>query len=321
MSLNLSYIFSSKEQKRDVLIPYALQDSFFAPIVHDFIDYGYEISFCLFGGAGAYQPFALASEPLDTPEKQEQFARGFWCHSEEGRFKAKIKLSLWLGQAGNIHSFLHELMHFYQDTLGLYLLPLKEQGVVPVMADLRSSVLVFLFCEAWAEVEAIRTCWSLNHKGLDSRGWLGALGSPDWGALARFYDGLLQEGADEAVSAARTFERWYDMPQRRYYERQATGIYEREFLRLTCDVDKDKITDHLRCVKFSDLLLRIPQEHRPRYFEQVDWDLIQSQKLKFPERFSCACNDAWLDIKCASPPYLWKRLREGEIAGSQVPPG
>ncbi len=329
------YILYTAKYKRKIMIDYALKDSFFEPIVHDLIDYGYEITFSIFGGAGAYHPHALTTEALDTPEKRSMFTNGFKREVEVGTFKAKIKLSLWLGRGGNIHSFLHELMHFYQDMLGFYLLPLKEQGVVPVMADARTSVIALLFCEAWAQVEALRACWSFRHRNVDSAPWKGALASPDWGSLARFYDKCMAENRGEAWAAAQTFEQWYKGKHRGYYEKYALSLYDLELERLTSDVDSASkttgaITAHLRGADLFSLILKIPKGVVPSYFGKIDW---KSELFNEPRNGSvlCKCADTkncyWSsqnenihEVKCASPPYLWKRLRMAEIEESEVPP-
>ncbi len=335
MSLRVPYNFLSSRKKRDALLACAMEDSFFAPIAHDLIDYGYEITFSFSGGAGAYQPFALATEVLDMPEKQQMFSKGFERQVEAGVFKAIIRLSVCHGYGGHCHSFFHELMHFYQDMLGLYLLPLKERGVMPVMADLRTSITALLFCEAWAEVEALRTCWAFGYKGADKRPWEAAVRSRGRGALARYYGQCLDEGADEAVAAARAFERWYQGAHRLFYERHAARIYESEMLRLMDDVAlpserRDFIAAHLRGAPLSILLEKIPQDVIPRYFAQIDMDCdifneprisgSLSRFCKVEDCFWSVSNTDVHEIKCASPPYLWRQLRQAEIQNAEVPP-
>jgi len=335
MPLKLPYIFSSAKDKRQEMIDLAMKDSFFEPIVHDLIDYGHEITFPIFGGAGAYQPHALTTEALDTPDKQIMFAQGFAAKVEEGAFKAKIQLSIWLRRGGNAHSFLHELMHFYQDTLGLLLMPLKEQGVMPIMANLRTSVIVLLFCEAWAEVEALRACWAFKYKEIDDDPWKGALASPDWGDLARFYYEKMNENRGEAWAAAQTFTQWYKDKNRAYYEHHALEIYTRDIVRLTEDVagaakTNDAIKNHLRSARIPALLKKIPQNIVPKYFDLIDWendalnepqyDLVLLRCKEAQEHYGVIENENIHEVKCASPPYLWKRLRDAEIAKSEVPP-
>ncbi len=335
MPLKLPYTFSSTKYRRKEMIDLALKDAFFAEIMHDLIDYGHEITFPVFGGAGAYQPHALTTEVLDTPEKQLMFTHGFAHEVEAGTFKAKIKLTSWFGRGGNAHSFLHELMHFYQDTLGLLLMPLKEQGVMPIIADLRTSVIALLFCEAWAEVEALRTCWSLKYKEIDDAPWKGALASPDWGDLAKFYAERMAENKGEAWAAAKVFEQWYNGKYRDYYEFHALNIYESDFERLSGDVDSaaktnDAIKDHLRSVRIPTLLKKIPQDLVPKYFDHIDWenaafnepqnDLVLGRCDDFEAHYGVIENDALHEIKCASPPYLWARLRDSDIESSEVPP-
>lgn len=318
------------------MIALALEDMFFRPVVHEMIDYGYELGFSLFGGAGAYQPFAVSTEVLDSPEKQDMFVRGFLKQADSGAFKAKIKLSLWLGRGGNMHSFLHEIMHFYQDMLGLYLLPLKEQGVMPVMADMRTYIMAVLFCEAWAQIEALRTCRALKLKQIDDTAWRGALVSRDWGKLARFYDEKLAENKGESYAAARSFEQWYAQKKHRcFYERHAMGIYESEFIRFTDDLEGDSgnegaIGERLRSASFSELLNKIPQDVVPKYFNEIDRnnaafnepcdETVLRRCNEKISQFGSAKPDSLHEIKCASAPYLWKKLRESDIANSEIPP-
>jgi hypothetical protein len=335
MPIKLPYTFCPIKDKRQAMIDVALKDPFFEPIVHDLIDYGHDITFPFFGGVGAYQPFAVSTEVLDTQDKQIMFAQGFASQAVAGAFKAKFRLSIWFGRGGNAHSFLHELMHFYQDMLGLLLMPLKEQGVMPIIADLRTSVIALLFCEAWAEVEALRTCWSLKTNGVDDAPWKGALNSPDWGGLARFYDARLCENKSEAWAAARTFEQWYKGRHRDYYEFHAIEIYESELVRVSADIDPasktgDAIKEHLRSGRIPALLKKIPQDAVPKYFELIDWenaalnepqnDLVLGRCDDATEHYGAVENYALHEIKCASPPYLWKQLRMAEIKSSQVPP-
>lgn len=332
MLINPSYIFMPRKEKINALLSFAMQDAYFEPIIHDLIDYGHDINFSFLGGAGAYQPFALSTEQIDTPEKQQQFSNGFWAMSEAGNLKAKIKLSLLLGQEGNIHSCLHELMHFYQDISGLYLSPLKEQGVLPIMLNLRSQIAALLFCEAWAQTEAIRTCWALREDG-DKRGWMGATSSPDWKELALGYDKDMQGGTDEKVAAAAVFKRWYKGDHRSFYERHAMRCYDMDFARLTEDVQD--VSDENAAQKMIDLELpmliaRVAEDRVPKYFSQIDWhdDLVTQPQDKhvlasvkaFEDKYGVSENYDVQQIKCGSPPYLWKRLREVEITTSEVPP-
>ena len=332
MQISLSYILEIEEKKRDRLLDFAMKDEFFKGIIHDLIDYGYKIKFSILGGAGAYKPFALSSEKLDTPQKQQQFTHGFWKMSEAGNMKAKIQLSLLLGAGGNAHSFLHEILHFYQDMYGLYFLPLKEQRVFPTSLDANGNIVSILFCEAWAEIETIRTCWSLAQKG-DDLGWVGAINSPDWKDLAKSYDYDLQNGVDEAKAAANAFRSWYKSKQRSFYETQALKIYEINFARYVDDV-KDisdaQISDNLRSLELADILARIPQNHIPKFFTQIDLgDELFSKPVsanviksinEIEKKYGAEHSGNIQDIRCGSPPYIWKRLRNAEVEASEVPP-
>ncbi len=313
--------------KRNEIISYAMQDKFFAKLLNDLRDFGYEISFSSFGGAGEYQPFALSTEKIDSPEKQHQFASGFWSMIETGGVKSKFKFSNLLSVDINAHSFLHEMMHFYQDMHGIYLLPLQEQGEFPVLLDAKGDIVATMFCEAWAQVEAIRTSWALQEKGSAS-GWNGAINSPDWKGLARAYDNDLRGGVDEAVAAAKIFKLWYEGKQRIFYEKHAIKAHESNLERYLNGTEV--IKDNFRMLELPMLIVRIPKEGMPNFFHQIDWEdelyssvtsssvLARVQELE--EVYGKADNTNLQQIKCGSPPYLWHRLREADKQSSEVPP-
>ncbi|MGH1376093.1 MAG: DUF6782 family putative metallopeptidase [Alphaproteobacteria bacterium] len=332
MSLSLSYLKMSDAEKCKVLLSYALQDKLFEKIIDDLSDYGYEVSFSFFGGAGAYMPFAVATESLDNPSKQAQFSSGFWRMIESGQYKARFRLSLFAGLHGAAHSFLHEMMHFYQDMYGLYALPLQEQGRFPICLNANSDIVAILFCEAFAQVEAIRTSWALLQTG-DDLGWRGALSSPDWAGLAKQYDDALQSGVDEAKAAADIFKAWYKGKHRTFYEQHALSVHETN-MRRYCDgvqnLSDAIIGQNLRSIEIPALFARLPQENVPRYFGQIDWNdplfmSVQSPKVQrqlelLETRFGNADNPNIQDIKCGAPPYLWHRLRMSAQNDPDHPP-
>lgn len=300
--------------------------------MNDLIDFGCDIKFSFSKGTGAYTPFALSTEKLDTSEKQMQFSHGFWSMAEAGQMKAQMVFSLRLGRAGNCHSFLHEVMHFYQDMYGLYLIPIKETGVFPICLDLKSTIIGLLFCEAWAETEAIRTCWSLKNKGNDT-GWRGAITSHDWKALAVAYDKDLQDGIDEAKAAANTMERWYKGSHRLFYEKHAARIYDLNISRFTVDIPDfpdPQYSANFRALEVDQLFQRLPQDMLPKYLPYLDWtsDLfaqprsldVKAKIEEFEQLYGSVDDSDIQDIKCGSPVYLWKRLRMAETENSEVPP-
>lgn len=332
MQISPAYILMPSKQKKQKLLSFAMKDAFFDGITHDLVDYGYDLRFSLTGGAGAYKPYALATERLDTPQKQQQFSNGFWSMSESGAMKAQIQLSLLLGEGGNAHSFLHEIMHFHQDMQGLYFIPMKEDGLFPIALDAHSNIVSILFCEAWAQVEAIRTCWALRDKG-DPIGWSGAVQSPDWKDLARSYDADLQKGLDEARAAANCFRRWYQGRHRVFYEKHAMNIYDLNFKRFAQDVDHISdatVAEHLRSLDIPALIAHMPKGGAPKFFSRIDWgdDAFQGVKNAqvakrldiVAQTYAAEHSPAIHEIKCGSPPYIWKRLRDAEIQTAEVPP-
>jgi hypothetical protein len=317
--------------KSQRLLDFAMKDSYFAAIIHDLLDYGHRVRYSPFGGAGAYTPTYLSTDPLDSTLKQQQFSNGFWAMSERGLMICKIRLSMFAGEDANKHSFLHEVMHFYQDSLGIYFTPLKEKGRLPVVLDAKSHIVSLLFCEAWAQIEAIRTCWALKDKG-DASGWDGLLKSKEWSALALFYDADLESGFDEARAAANCFKEWYRGSYRVMYEKHALDIFETNVKIFSADVkglDQGAMAASLRCAGVDDIIARIPAKERPKYMSRIEWDntmldpqdkSIREKLRKIEARYGRADNNDVSDIRCGSAPYIWKRLRNAEIKESELPP-
>ncbi len=328
---NSSFLSEKVFIRKSRIIACAIQDKFFKRVVNDLIDFGVDIEFSMFAGAGMYQPFALQTELLDTPEKHEQFVRGFWNAYESGHIKSQIRLSSFSGLSANVHSFLHEAMHFYQDMHGLYLLPLQENGTFPVCLDAHSEIVAIMFCEAWAQTETIRACWSIKEKG-DPTAWRGALGSKDWKYLAQAYEYDLDNGMDESKAAAQTFHRWYGGKHRAFYEKHALNIHKQNlarFLKGAGGYNAERDGDAFRKLELPHLIVRIPKDDLPRYFHQVNWtsealSTIQTQSVRdkaeqLQQRYSGFGNTNIQDIKCGSPPYLWKRLSVSEQKASEIP--
>ena len=317
--------------KTQKLLDFAMKDAYFAAIMHDLMDYGYTIRYSLFGGAGAYTPTYLSTDPLDSTLKQQQFANGFWAMSERGMMTCKLRLSVLAGVDANKHSFLHEVMHFYQDSIGLYFIPLKEKKQLPIILDVKSHIVSILFCEAWAQTEAIRTCWALKDKG-DSSGWDGLVRSKEWHDLARFYDSDLESGLDESRAAANCLKEWYKGKHRIMYEKHALSIFEANLKVFRGDVkgiaDQD-IGASLRHLNPSDMIDRIPEKERPKFLSRLEWDenmtgpqneAVVAKIQSIEARYGKAASDDVSDIKSGSAPYIWKRLRNAEIQNSEVPP-
>ncbi|PCJ98192.1 MAG: hypothetical protein COA45_08570 [Zetaproteobacteria bacterium] len=322
----------SAQRKREAMLSYAMQDKFFAEVTHNLVDFGHEINFSLRGGAGAYQPFSLSTEKIDTPEKQQQFSSGFWDMVEQGNISAKLCFSMLSSADVNAHYFLHELMHFYQDMHGLYLLPIHEQGVFPILLDAKSDIVAILFCEAWAEVEAIRTSWALRESGHPS-GWNGAMASADWRGLACAYDDDLNSGVDEAKAAANTFHRWYEGKHRRFYENHALRIHEINLARFkegVENINEADLTQNFRALELPMLIARIPKGGIPKFFHQIDWESDVYAQVSTPDVcarvqiledvYGVDDNPNIQDIKCGAPPYLWHRLHAAQKAASEVLP-
>ena len=320
--MSLPYLFKSTKEKTALLFSMVGQDPYFEDILYSLADFGYEMHFPFFGNVGLYVPHSIATENLDNPEKQQKFADGFLqALGSENAPKARFHLCASVGQDVNAHSFLHELIHFYQDMLGLYLIPLSERGVYPVHLDMKSFVSAFLFCEAWAETESICASWRLKEKGVDGP-WKGAMASPDWRGLAKQFASDLEQGTMFEKAAANIFSAWYEGKHRSFYEKHAAEIYvdmTEKYRKNAPDIPEEEIGQALRKLELPMLLIKIPKKKIPAYLTHLDWNderygLIKStpvqEKIAVHESLYGACDNTNIqDIKIGTPPYLWNRLR------------
>lgn len=300
--------------RTEALFEMARADAFFSRIAEDVQSFGVDVSYHFAGGAGAYMPYALSTVKLDTPEKQTQFGMSFLTMAENKSYPVKLRFLRFLSFPVMFHYFLHEMMHVYQDMHGAYLLPLQEEGVFPVVLDLRGSVVLMLFCEAWAETEAIRASWRMREKGV----WRGAVRAPDWRELAGGYEADMQAGMEEGRAAANVFDRWYEGKHRSFYEQQAAELYEDNFTRYLQGVggEEGEIGDKLRCLTLPALMMRFPV---PEFFSFLDLDdkkytgvcdpAVRTKIEAQDARFGACTNGNIQDIKCGAPIYLWKRLK------------
>lgn len=311
----MSDFFIASKARISRLFDYAVQDQFCASIVYDLIDYGHDVRFSIFGGAGAYKPYALRTELLDTPEKLELFNQHLSLKFGTGEMSARIDISRFANEGAALHSFLHELMHFYQDMHGLFFMPLEEEGVFPIILDAKSSILATLFNEAWAEVEAIRAVYSIALKGRKSL-WNSVLIHSDFGYMARRYEKDMASGIDEGRAAAKMFMRWYEGKHRVFYEQHAFSIYQLNLSRYMTYAKHDEA--RLRSLDLPMLVARLPEGAVPKYFNHFDWISEVFQPEISTGKQPLAENNDVQNIKCGAPPYLWNRLRNAQAAQSDI---
>jgi len=330
--MNPLYALLPTKQRRKTLLSYAIKDTFFDEFLRKVADYGLELNFSYTENFGAYTPFALSTEILDSPEKQAQFTQGFWHMAEQSAFKIKITLPTLAGPQRNAHDLIHELFHAWQDMYGLYNLPLQEQGKFPTAQDSYSDIVSIIFNEAWAQTETIRTCWAIQHKTNDARGWKGAISHPDFGDLAQQYDQDLKNGTDETIAATNTIKRWYQGKHRAFYEHHALNIHQINFKRYKEGANNpslEDITTNLRRLRIPELLKRLPPNAQSAYLNQIDWNDALFADIKSPEvaaqvksieaQYGKSENTNILDIKCGGPLYIWNRLHQNDIAKSEIP--
>lgn len=324
----LSNPFYSAQSRKAACVEILRRDEvFFAAVINDAIDYGMDLRFGLIGGAGTYTPHILATQPLDTPQKSTLFTQVFMDQCTNNAYPVKMCLNRLLPITAQSFTFLHEVMHFYQDMNGFYYAPLREVGVFPTMPDFRGRVMLTLFNEAWATCEAIRASYRIAQGG-DDTPWRGALSSFDWGGLAREYAQNLEGGMEEARAAKTMFEAWYSLPQRIFYELEAMRFFYAQIGEYTQD-GALPVAEDFRAVRISALMARVPHEGVLSYLHALDHTVLEGIKNHEAqqavndfegEEYGRAQNINLQEVRCGSPPYLWKRIMEREIATSEIPP-
>lgn len=271
-------ILKSKTERTEWLLDRASQDPFFASIADDLQKFGFEIHYPLFGGGGDYRPLAVETNiPVN-----DEFLEAFRDQIAGGEFKARLSLSTRFGKNHMVHTFLHELTHFYQDLYGLFLTPL-EHGTI-IQPDLRSHIEITLLCEAMATTEAIRASLRLKDQG-HSEAWNGAFWSLNWHGLAKAYTKAISLGTKEEEAAEACFNAWYESGQRKYYEKRAFETY------------KNHNQDY-RAVNLAELVTLLPEEARPAY--------LKNPQNKLEIEYKSTDNRNWQDITIGSPPYIWR---------------
>ncbi len=273
-------IFKSKTEKTSWLLELANQDAFLKSIVEDLQKFGFEIKYSLLGRAGEYRPQALQTNvPIN-----DAFLDTLKISIEAGEMPAKFKLSPRFGKSHMAHTFLHELIHFYQDMSGLFLTPLEHGSII--QPDLKSHIEITLLCEAMAATEAIKASLRLKKEGRPEA-WNGAFWSLDWHDLTKNYTRDIGIGRSESEAAQNCFNGWYKSRLRHYYERRAFETY------------KNHGQEH-RSVNMAELITLLPENQRPQY--------LNALKPALTREYKSSNNPNWQNIQIGSPPYLWKKF-------------
>ncbi len=289
------------------------KDAFFCSVMEELEKFGYQILFKWWGQAGSYHPYGISvASEVDTGSKA--FQESFLRQVEHGDLLAEFKFSNRFGLAIISHTWLHELMHFYQDLHGLFLMPVQKKGQIPVMLDAQGEVTLMLFLEALAATEAIRASWRLQKHG-DVMAWKGAMLSPDWRWLAKAYQRDVEAGTKEITAAQNLFKNWYQSALRKYYEKRTLKAIEKTFSRFS---KSGNIQPNLRALFLPDLKKTFPilKQH-----DFLDWKAladpffhgavtrsVQKSLARLEDRIGKADNMHISDIAIGAPPYLWKSL-------------
>ena len=237
----------------------ALNDAAYAPVMRDLNAFGYGVKFKYFGGAGQYTPhmvYTSSSDDLrDLSAAPSKFA------------PLTLTLCARYGRAVTMHTFLHEIYHFYQDSFGMFFIPRLCGGAAAVIPSADSFVRLVLFNEAMAATESIRAARRMSIAG-NPVPWRGALWSFDWHGMSRGYAAHIQKHNNETQAAAHMFCAWYGPRyRRRIYAVRASALH-REIVQIS-HIKTGKTPQQIH-IPLSDVCGQMPSALRPAYLDEID---------------------------------------------------
>lgn len=299
------------DQKK--LLSLAAQDAFLARVICD-LGGAPNIRFSWFCATGMYTPDYVRIHRSGSSGQISGLI-------QQNQKQPGIMLSRGFNFNMIAHSFFHELVHCYQDACGLFLFPLIRKGEFPIMPDLRGFIKSVLFCEAWAETEAIRISWRLRQNGAPQP-WQGVMQMPQWRGLALSYQCDLERGEDDDQAAAQVFQKWYEGRHCGFYTLQAMKMYHALWRECACDKPED-IRCNLRAVTLPALIERLPEDKRPSFFGKLDlganaYNSIHAMRARwavarFEEAYGATQNHTLDDFSCGTLRYLKSRADHAQI--------
>lgn len=124
-----------------------------------------------------------------------------------------------------VHSFYHELMHVYQDALGLMPYVVHDAKGKLVCLDEQSALKIFLFLESWAEAQALHSVHAYAEKNGHVH-WTKARRVAVCKAMHSRYERLKSEGKKTDFEKILALMRlWYEGPQKKKYEQNFMRSY------------------------------------------------------------------------------------------------
>lgn len=184
-------------------------------LLNQLVRFGYRMRFPWLGGNGHYKSHGVGVSG-------EDYGGAFMSAHADGVFTADFAMSPRFGLGQNSFYFIHELMHFEQDMLGLLFSPLQRRHHQGVDLDQESRWRVVSFCESLAMVESIRAADRLRRSGT-AIVWEGALSSLDWGRAAQVY-AQHSAGGDGSKASTSLLDYWHQHSAKRHYQRQALAM-------------------------------------------------------------------------------------------------
>lgn len=258
----------SDENKTNVLFALVEKDQFMGDIAHHLKTYGYNICYKFFSGNGSYAPFGLSVSEFE----KESFQKEFRDQLEAGAYKASFEFSPRYLKNTTLLTWLHELIHFYQDMHGLFFTPLSIKGQPRFILDEDSAVWVVQACEMMAAVESIRAAWRLKEEHNIDNAWMGARYSLNWMGMAGLYERetKLSEHNDAEILMVLA-KKWLHSVQQRYNASRTRAAHQSMLRHIEDALEPIEVS-----VDFESFVNAIPVNHQS-HFSYLDvlkpyWD-------------------------------------------------
>ncbi len=276
----------SDENKTQTLLDLAEKDIFMGSVLNALKAYGYNIEYRFFAGNGSYAPFGLSVSEFD----QEAFKAEFKEQMDAGLYKAAFEFSPRYLKSTTMLTWLHELVHFYQDMHGLFFTPLRIEGQPRFILDEDSAVWIVQACEMMAAIESLRAGWRLKQEQHMPEIWSGAQYSLNWMGFASLYESeILKTTVDDSAACEKIAHKWLHSVQQKYNASRTRKAH-RTMLRYL----DDRFEPIEVSVDYESFYKLIPEQHKDRF---MYLDVLKNHWQNIPQN---------LDIFIhGSPIFYW----------------
>ena len=205
MQKHILYPFLSDHKKSEMILSAISGDIYCQKIIQKMKKNGYKIDFTWFGQPAAYFPKIVTVTQKNASFKKEHYP-----------IKAHFSFSRRFSFAYHCHHFIHELLHYEQDSNGEFLTPLLIMGQKEVFASRDDYIYNYLHLEAMAAIQAIAISYDLNKNHDNPYAWRGCFYSFNWHSLSKIYAGMMEEGKAETDIFEYCYQAWFKTKQKRY---------------------------------------------------------------------------------------------------------